>query len=133
VALSRSCSPDKSRAASRSKEDLSRAALAEYRARNNSKDLQWVSLWIHRNRFSFSSSNRAHKASRALQVPTRVATRRQPYGKQRRAARDTMIYAKTFCRMGELEPWIDENFVRSVWFGMGYQVNVKMIRDKFSG
>ena len=36
-------------------------------------------------------------------------------------------------RMGELEPWIDENFVRSVWFGMGYQVNVKMIRDKFSG
>ena len=37
------------------------------------------------------------------------------------------------CRMGELEPWIDENFVRTVWFGMGYQVNVKMIRDKFSG
>lgn len=37
------------------------------------------------------------------------------------------------CRMGELEPWIDENFVRSVWFGMGEQVNVKMIRDKFSG
>jgi hypothetical protein len=39
----------------------------------------------------------------------------------------------TFLRMGELEPWIDENFVRSVWFGMGEQVNVKMIRDKFSG
>jgi hypothetical protein len=38
-----------------------------------------------------------------------------------------------YCRMGELEPWIDENFVRSVWFGMGEQVNVKMIRDKFSG
>ncbi|KAF2493977.1 RNA-binding domain-containing protein [Lophium mytilinum] len=36
-------------------------------------------------------------------------------------------------RMGELEPWIDENFVRSIWFGMGEQVNVKMIRDKFSG
>lgn len=36
-------------------------------------------------------------------------------------------------RMGELEPWIDENFVRSVWYGMGEQVNVKMIRDKFSG
>ena len=35
--------------------------------------------------------------------------------------------------MGELEPWIDENFVRTLWFGMGYQVNVKMIRDKFSG
>lgn len=35
--------------------------------------------------------------------------------------------------MGELEPWIDENFVRSVWYNMGEQVNVKMIRDKFSG
>lgn len=35
--------------------------------------------------------------------------------------------------MGELEPWIDENFVRSVWYGLGEQVNVKMIRDKFSG
>lgn len=35
--------------------------------------------------------------------------------------------------MGELEPWIDENFVRSIWFNMGEQVNVKMIRDKFSG
>jgi len=35
--------------------------------------------------------------------------------------------------MGELEPWIDESFVRSVWFGLGEQVNVKMIRDKFSG
>ena len=35
--------------------------------------------------------------------------------------------------MGELEPWIDENFIRSVWFGMGENVNVKMIRDKFSG
>ena len=36
-------------------------------------------------------------------------------------------------RMGELEPWIDENFVRSVWYNLGEQVNVKMIRDKFSG
>jgi hypothetical protein len=35
--------------------------------------------------------------------------------------------------MGELEPWIDENFVRSVWYNMGEQVSVKMIRDKFSG
>lgn len=35
--------------------------------------------------------------------------------------------------MGELEPWIDETFVRTVWYNMGEQVNVKMIRDKFSG
>lgn len=41
--------------------------------------------------------------------------------------------AKTTLWMGELEPWIDENFIRSVWFGMGETVNVKMIRDKFSG
>ncbi|KAI4208251.1 MAG: hypothetical protein LQ346_000131 [Caloplaca aetnensis] len=40
---------------------------------------------------------------------------------------------KTTLWMGELEPWIDENFVRSVWYNMGEQVNVKMIRDKFSG
>lgn len=39
----------------------------------------------------------------------------------------------TLRRMGELEPWIDENFVRSIWYNMGEQVNVKMIRDKFSG
>lgn len=35
--------------------------------------------------------------------------------------------------MGELEPWIDEAFVRNIWFQMGEPVNVKMIRDKFSG
>jgi hypothetical protein len=37
------------------------------------------------------------------------------------------------CRMGELEPWVDETFVRNIWYNMGEQVNVKMIRDKFSG
>ena len=42
-------------------------------------------------------------------------------------------FADRAYRMGELEPWIDENFIRSVWFNMGEQVNVKMIRDKFSG
>jgi len=35
--------------------------------------------------------------------------------------------------MGELEPWVDEAFVRNIWYQMGEQVNVKMIRDKFSG
>ncbi|KAJ4292595.1 hypothetical protein N0V90_009258 [Kalmusia sp. IMI 367209] len=40
---------------------------------------------------------------------------------------------KTTLWMGELEPWIDENFVRSIWYNMGESVNVKMIRDKFSG
>ncbi|KAH0606710.1 uncharacterized protein H6S33_003544 [Morchella sextelata] len=41
--------------------------------------------------------------------------------------------AKTTLWMGELEPWIDEAFVRNIWFQMGEPVNVKMIRDKFSG
>jgi len=41
--------------------------------------------------------------------------------------------AKTTLWMGELEPWIDENFIRNLWFQMGEQVSVKMIRDKFSG
>src|SRR5262245_46547189 len=35
--------------------------------------------------------------------------------------------------MGELEPWIEETYVRNIWYNMGEQVNVKMIRDKFSG
>ncbi|BFZ53261.1 hypothetical protein PYCC9005_000284 [Savitreella phatthalungensis] len=40
---------------------------------------------------------------------------------------------KTTLWMGELEPWIDEGFVRQVWFNLGEQVNVKMIRDKYTG
>lgn len=35
--------------------------------------------------------------------------------------------------MGELEPWIDEHSIRTIWFNMGESVNVKMIRDKISG
>jgi hypothetical protein len=37
------------------------------------------------------------------------------------------------CRMGELEPWVDESHIKNLWYGLGEQVNVKMIRDKFSG
>lgn len=44
-----------------------------------------------------------------------------------------LLQAYNLFRMGELEPWIDENFVRSVWYNLGESVNVKMIRDKFSG
>jgi hypothetical protein len=35
--------------------------------------------------------------------------------------------------MGDLDPWMDENFIKQVWYGMGEQVNVKLIRDKFTG
>ena len=51
----------------------------------------------------------------------------------RRFKNDNGILTDNAYRMGELEPWIDENFVRTVWYNMGEQVNVKMIRDKFSG
>jgi len=40
---------------------------------------------------------------------------------------------KTTLWMGELEPWIDENYVRNIWAGFSEHVQVKMIRDKFSG
>ncbi|KAF9081054.1 tRNA selenocysteine 1-associated protein 1 [Mortierella sp. AD031] len=35
--------------------------------------------------------------------------------------------------MGELEPWMDENWIRGTWFSAGEQVSVKMIRDKYTG
>ena len=38
------------------------------------------------------------------------------------------------CRMGELEPWMDENFIKGVFLSSaGENVNVKVIRDKNSG
>ena len=41
--------------------------------------------------------------------------------------------SKTTLWMGELEPWMDEGFIHNVWYQLGESVNVKMIRDKFSG
>jgi len=35
--------------------------------------------------------------------------------------------------MGDLEPWMDENFVKQIWYDFGEQVNVKVIRNKLSG
>lgn len=36
--------------------------------------------------------------------------------------------------MGELEPWMDENFIKGVFLSAtGETVNVKVIRDKNSG
>jgi hypothetical protein len=36
--------------------------------------------------------------------------------------------------MGELEPWMDENFIKGVFMSTtAEQVNVKVIRDKNSG
>jgi len=66
-----------------------------------------------------------------LAETSRAVTRRPPCGK--RICVEQVRMSADRPRMGELEPWIDENFVRSVWSGIGEQVNVKMIRDKFSG
>lgn len=42
--------------------------------------------------------------------------------------------AKTTLWMGELEPWMDENFIKGVFLSAaGEGVNVKVIRDKNSG
>lgn len=42
--------------------------------------------------------------------------------------------SKTTLWMGELEPWMDENFVKGVFItATSEQVNVKVIRDKNSG
>lgn len=92
----------------------------------------WASRWIQvSNKASFLARHKVHQEV-LLRLLSQVKNRRQPYGKRGRShvSGGQML---TSHRMGELEPWIDENFVRSVWFGMGYQVNVKMIRDKFSG
>ncbi|KAG0095100.1 hypothetical protein BGZ93_006326 [Podila epicladia] len=40
---------------------------------------------------------------------------------------------RTSLWMGELEPWMDENWIRGAWYTAGEQVSVKMIRDKYSG
>lgn len=35
--------------------------------------------------------------------------------------------------MGDLEPWMDENWLRQLWLSCGYMVSVKMIRDRSTG
>lgn len=35
--------------------------------------------------------------------------------------------------MGELDPWLDEAAIRKIWSNFGENVNVKLIRDKFTG
>ncbi|KAJ1559276.1 hypothetical protein HK405_011288 [Cladochytrium tenue] len=35
--------------------------------------------------------------------------------------------------MGDLEPWMDENYIKQLWYSLGENVTVKMIRDKSTG
>jgi hypothetical protein len=71
----------------------------------------------------------------ALPIQARATMRRRRRQRQRQRSNHVFpgTHTLTGGRMGELEPWIDENFVRSIWYNMGETVNVKMIRDKFSG
>ncbi|KAG0046814.1 hypothetical protein BGZ83_008009 [Gryganskiella cystojenkinii] len=43
------------------------------------------------------------------------------------------IDMRTSLWMGELDPWMDENWIRGAWYSVGEQVSVKLIRDKFTG
>lgn len=98
--------------------------------------------WLASLATSLKHRFKARQVVRLLRVLAHRVERKQPFGKSIR--QDDILYfstclsfslnkANVFTRMGELEPWIDENFVRNLWFQMGEQVNVKMIRDKFSG
>lgn len=111
--------------------------------------------WVDRCQITAPNIKAAMEANPDLPEGNRkAAMRRQHYGKMisnnfefyalvvlllvqslalGRLADDDGILTDNAYRMGELEPWIDENFVRTVWYNMGEQVNVKMIRDKFSG
>lgn len=41
--------------------------------------------------------------------------------------------SKSTLWMGELDPWLDEAAIRKIWSNFGENVNVKLIRDKFTG
>ena len=68
-----------------------------------------------------------------LHLKPALEENKRPLSGEPRPTRVCIAQLTDLRRMGELEPWIDENFVRNLWFQMGEQVSVKMIRDKFSG
>ncbi|KAJ1569777.1 hypothetical protein HK096_001784 [Nowakowskiella sp. JEL0078] len=41
--------------------------------------------------------------------------------------------ARTTLWMGDLDPWMEETWIKQLWYSLGENVNVKMIRDKFTG
>ncbi|KAJ3123845.1 hypothetical protein HK098_001590 [Nowakowskiella sp. JEL0407] len=41
--------------------------------------------------------------------------------------------SRTTLWMGDLDPWMEENWIKQLWYSLGESVNVKMIRDKFTG
>ena len=102
-------------------------------------------LWVAKLPMAASNNSKVGKWILDLLVANPVLSQRLPFGKCQTLFRSTLGFLThrwtlvlshiglTKSRMGELEPWIDENFVKSVWFNMGEHVSVKMIRDKFSG
>ncbi len=49
------------------------------------------------------------------------------------SSRSSVGDSKTTLWMGDLDPWMDEQYVKQVWANYGEQVNVKIIRDRFTG
>ena len=95
--------------------------------------IQQISLWHTMIRMRCNSNNNM------LATPWTPA--RHLCGKDRlfplvyRATIASLTLTSTFkkTRMGELEPWMDENWIRAAFYSAGHQVSVKMIRDKFTG
>jgi len=65
------------------------------------------------------------------------ASNQQPTGPSAANPQSTMQnnldVSKSTLWMGELDPWMDENWLRQLWYSFGQTVTIKMIRDKFSG
>lgn len=36
-------------------------------------------------------------------------------------------------RMGELDPWMDDNYLRQLWWSMGQEVTCRISIDKYGG
>ncbi len=77
------------------------------------------------NGFSVPAMSQTSEASRTLwSVPYSRRLRQDP---RRR-------FLTCVTRMGELEPWMDENFIKQIFTTVaGEAVNVKVIRDRNSG
>ena len=68
-----------------------------------------------------------------LQCLRAVASLRRLFGKSYQHG-PFKIKLTPLTRMGELEPWMDETFIKNVWSTVANEsVNVKVIRDRNSG
>jgi hypothetical protein len=49
------------------------------------------------------------------------------------AAMQTSDFPRSSLWMGELEPWMDETYLRQLWLSLGEQVSIKLVRNKATG